>query len=82
MILMSFIQLAKLLTKRYSDYRCGIVWNGSFRWENMKSKKQTKKNPPPNASLFADTFPCKHEMDFWEADLDDDKTFLTRHLDI
>lgn len=28
------------------------------------------------------TFPSKHEMDFVEADLDDDKTFLTRHLDI
>lgn len=28
------------------------------------------------------TFPSKHEMDFLEADLDDDKTFLIRHLDI
>lgn len=50
--------------------------------KTWKVKNKPKKNPPPNASLFADTFPCKHEMDFWEADLDDDKTFLTRHLDI
>lgn len=50
--------------------------------KTWKVKKKPPKNPPPNASFFADTFPCKHEMDFWEADLDDDKTFLTRHLDI